>query len=232
MCKYYTRRDSCSCESLFYLKEENLMPSLRGRAKAKTESQETKGTKTVDVRMRKVEFEKNPSLKAFFNATVSGYPVSTKVTFTEKEDGDDSIYGILFQSQKGKDGKYYDHIHPIDKETRTIIVNNLLSAFTKFFEGDEDVTIDENDVKVSQVVEKGNFKGQLGDAIIETSRPMALQNLELHQSKDGNYYLAYPGRNYKDSNGEWQKMPYYWPQKDSDTTQAILEAAVKEYEKA
>lgn len=242
MCKYYTRRDSCSYESLFYLKEENLMPSLKGRAKAKTESQETKGTKTVEVRMRKVEFEKNPSLKAFFTATVTGYPVATRVTFTEKEkeESDDTEeinpddFNILFQSKVGKDGKRYPLLHPIDAETRNDIKLNILSAFKRFFEDEKDVFVDENDIAVSQVAEKNYFKGQVGDALVQTTRTMALKDMELHVNKDGNYYITYPSYPSKQKNaeGKYDRFPYYWPQKDSDTTQAILEAAVKEYEKA
>lgn len=217
------------------------MPSLRGRAKAKTESQE-KETKTVDVRMRKVEFENNPSLKAFFTATVTGYPVATRVTFTEKEkeESDDTEeinpddFNILFQSKVGKDGKRYPLLHPIDAETRNDIKLNVLSAFKRFFEDEKDVFVDENDIAVSQVAEKNYFKGQVGDALVQTTRTMALKDMELHVNKDGNYYITYPSYPSKQKNaeGKYDRFPYYWPQKDSDTTQAILEAAVKEYEKA
>ena len=170
------------------------MPSLKGRAKAKTESQE-KETKTVDVRMRKVEFENNPSLKAFFTATVTGYPVATRVTFTEKEkeESDDTEeinpddFNILFQSKVGKDGKRYPLLHPIDAETRNDIKLNVLSAFKRFFEDEKDVFVDENDIAVSQVAEKNYFKGQVGDALVQTTRTMALKDMELHVNKDGNY---------------------------------------------
>lgn len=214
--------------------------SLKGRKNKSVETvEETKSTKSVEIsRMRKVGFDNNPSLKAFFSATVTGYPVATRVTFTEKESSGDSDeinpddYNILFQSRKGNDGNRYDYLHPIDGDTRKDVKMNVLKAFKKFFEDEKDIFIDENDIAVSQVTERNNFKGQLGDALVLTTRTMALHNLELHQSRDGNYDLAYPGRNYKNDKGEWNKIPFYWPQKDSDTTQAILEMAVKEYEKA
>lgn len=209
------------------------MSSLKGRKKVTKEVKEM--TKTLEIqRMTKVNFEKNPSLKAFFSVLIEGYPINTKVAFTEKENGeDDSTYGVVFQkSTNKKDGKKYDCIHPIDAETRTDIVNALLAAFTKFFEGEENVVYEENNIKISQIIEKNNFTTQLGDAILETSRKMILENLELHISKDGNYYVAFPGINYKDKNDEWQKMPFYWPQKGSETSKEILEIAVQEYEKA
>lgn len=207
------------------------MPSLKGRKKATTE--EVKGTnKTIEIqRMRKVNFEKNPSLKAFFSVLLEGYPINTKVAFTEKEEGDNSTYGVVFQRTKNKkDGKSYDCIHPIDSDTRKDIINVLLEAFTKFFEEEENVVVEENNIKVSQIVERNNFSTQLGDAIVETTRKMVLENLELHVSKDGKYYIAFPGINYKDKDGQWQKMPFFWPQKGSDTVDEILEKAVKEYE--
>lgn len=212
--------------------------SLKGRKKTVDTQTAKKSVKIA--KMNKVEFSNNPSLKAFFQATITGYPVVTRVTFTEKQKDDSDTeeinpddFGILFKSKVSeKTGIRYDFIHPIDGEVRKDIKLNVLKAFEKYFEEEKDVTVNEKNIKVSQVTEMNNFKGQLGDALVSTTRTMALESLELHQSKEGNYYLAYPARNVQDKNGEYHKYPYYWPQKESDTTQAILEMAVKEYENA
>lgn len=187
--------------------------------------------------MHKANVEKRPTLKAYFSALVNG--AMTTATFTERENGEESHYGVLFQSRKyeDKDGKTQrqDYIHPIDKETRQAILDALLETFTKLFEGNFDVEKDvyeKDGVSVRYPREKNNFAGQVGDASIVVSRPMVMNNLELHE-KDGKYFVAYPSRSYKDANGDWKNAIICGPSDglvDGEINKAIIEAAVKAYQ--
>ena len=183
--------------------------------------------------IRKVNFDKRPTLKAFLSVKACG--TFTKATFTEKENGDESQYGVLFQSRKyeDKNGKPQrrDFIHPIDKDTRQAIVDGLLQTFTQLFENKFDAdkdTYEGDGVVVRYPKEKNNFEGQIGEASITISKPMVLNNVELHE-KDGKFFVVYPSRNYTDANGEWQSTPICGPS-DKESNASITEAAVKAYQ--
>lgn len=217
------------------------MASLKNKVQKVEGVEDAVATKSNSVeapeitKMTKVNFEKRPTLKAYFHMHAKG--IFAKATFTEKKKDDKDVYGVMFPYREYKDKneeeQKFEYVHAIDAETRQIIIDNLLATFTKLFKDEFNVEKDvyeKNGVQVKWPMEKNFFTGQIGNASVTVlNHPMFIGNMELHE-KDGKYFVVYPTDSYQDkTTKEWKKVTTCGPA-NKEINVAITEAAVKAYQ--
>ena len=80
--------------------------------------------KISDVRVRLVQKE-DSKLKAVASMTIDDCFVIHDIKIIEGQEG----YFIAMPSRKASDGEYKDIVHPINTETRKLIIDVILEAF-------------------------------------------------------------------------------------------------------
>lgn len=80
--------------------------------------------KISDVRVRLVQKE-DSKLKAVASMTIEDCFVVHDIKVIEGQEG----YFIAMPSRKASDGEYKDIVHPINTETRKLIIDVILEAF-------------------------------------------------------------------------------------------------------
>lgn len=220
------------------------------RFNSKTKAAATAPQTAMVSRARKVNFDNNPGLIGFFSVTTKGYPVFGKVSLLEREDDQ---FGLLFpvkrkldkatgkrvvDKYKDKDGneRETNFIHPISKEVREELTNKIVEAFEavndeKWEEIKKEDILDslteENPtvVRFPQFRDVATFPTLVGDASFVTINEMVMNELQLRESKEGNYYISFPADRYE-KDGEWRNNAYCGFMGE-ETGKAILEAAVE-----
>lgn len=81
--------------------------------------------KITDVRVRRVESDSK--MRAVASITIDDVFVVHDIKIIEGEKG----LFIAMPSKKGADGEYRDTAHPINSDTRTMLQNEILGAYTR-----------------------------------------------------------------------------------------------------
>lgn len=78
----------------------------------------------IEVAIRPSQF---PGVRAFANARIDGWLALNDMKVVE---GSKGLF-VSFPARKGKDGKYYDHYHPVTADGRTALQDAVLEAMKK-----------------------------------------------------------------------------------------------------